>query len=79
MAQKLQNDTVYQEILKFLESTNAKSAFRSDSAEIKRMYFLYNTWYGAFESNYTCSLCAGRIYKRLDQLKKKYGKEYKKV
>jgi len=77
MGQRLQTDYVYERIKIFVkEESKGKSSFSSADPLLQKMYFLYNTWYGTNENNLTCSLCAGRIYKRLKNLVELHGEQY---
>lgn len=41
---------------------------RMQHGEAVRMFDIYNRYYNAHENNYTCDLCAIRLYSRLSKL-----------
>jgi len=60
------------EIISFMNYLKGKSSLTN--IESKKMFDLYNKYYGATERNTGCDLCAIRIYKKLKNIKDNYEK-----
>ena len=60
-------------IAEFITSILGKT--RLERPETVIMFGLYNEYYKANERDYTCDLCAVRIYTRLRKIKEAYDKE----
>lgn len=58
------------EINEFVTSLKGRS--KASREEIKKMFDLYNKWYTTKETNYSCDLCAIRIYSKLEKISKDY-------
>lgn len=58
------------EISEYICKMDGKSIALLD--EIKEMYGLYNRYYGTAENDYSCDLCAIRIYSKLKKIKASY-------
>lgn len=54
------------EIKSFLSSIRGKVSLPHE--QIKKMYDLHNQYYGTKENDYTCSICAARVYKALKNI-----------
>ena len=55
-----------QDIKDFIKSMRGKT--RAKDSEVKKMFELYTKYTGRTESNYSCSSCVMRVYKKLQQL-----------
>lgn len=65
--EKEAKELLINEIIKFVDSMKGKS--RTTSEETKHMFALYNNYYNASENSYNCSLCAIRIFTKLEKIR----------
>lgn len=72
MAKQKSNETIereklIEEIINFVKKTSGRSSL--SNSESIQMFGLYNRYYGTAEDNYSCYLCAIRIFDRLKNIK----------
>lgn len=58
-------------IVTFVKNMKGKGKLTHDEAVY--MFNLYNEYYGTVERDYSCDLCAIRIYSKLEKISKSYG------
>lgn len=64
----MQKENITDKICGFVESMRGKA--RANKEELKKMFDLYNEYYGTKEQDIHCDLCAIRIFSKLEKIAK---------